>query len=96
MRTPARSNAVVHFGVGNEVLVCNLDEGGIDETPTCARWATTSEAQTVVAEKTASAVLTLRTREVGLASMTRERRTNERFLIARLKRARLRVQAPTD
>ena len=96
MRTPARSNAVVHFGVGNEVLVCNLDEGGIDETPTCARWATTSEAQTVVAEKTASAVLTLREREVGLASMTRERRTNERFLIARLKRARLRVQAPTD
>lgn len=71
METAARSNAVVHFGVGNEVLVCNLDEGGIDETPTCARWATTSEAQTVVSERTASAVLTLREREVGFVLMTR-------------------------
>ena len=76
METTARSNAVVHFGVGNEVLVCNLDEGGIDETPTCARWATTSEAQTVVAERTASAVLTLREREVGFVLMTRGGRTN--------------------
>jgi hypothetical protein len=77
METAARSNAVVHFGVGNEVLVCNLDEGGIDETPTCARWATTSEAQTVVAEKTASAVLTLREREVGFVLMTRGGRMDE-------------------
>ena len=77
METAARSNAVVHFGVGNEVLVCNLDEGGIDETPTCARWAPTSEAQTVVAEKTASAVLTLREREVGFVSMTRGGRMDE-------------------
>ena len=76
METAARSNALVHFGVGNEVLVCNLDEGGIDETPTCARWATTSEAQTVVAERTASAVLTLREREVGFVLMTRGGRTN--------------------
>ena len=60
----ARANAVVHFGVGNELLVCNLDDAGRNEAPRCATWARVGRLGASVATSTSAALLTLREREV--------------------------------
>lgn len=69
----ARARAVVHFGVGNELLVCNLDDVGRDEAPRCATWARVGRLGASVATSTSAALLTLREREVRDACRRRAR-----------------------
>ena len=68
-----RGRAVAHFGVGNELLVCDLDDAARDEAPRARAWGRATARGARVAASTSAALLTLRAREVR----ARERRARE-------------------
>lgn len=60
----ARARAVAHFGVGNELLVCNLDANDAREAPQRESWSAASAVGCSIARATAEALFALREREV--------------------------------
>ena len=67
-RAAPRGRAVAHFGVGNELLVCNLDDGARAEAPRACAWGRATASGARVAASTSAALLTLRKREVRAES----------------------------
>ena len=68
-----RGRAVAHFGVGNELLVCNLDDGARAEAPRACAWGRATASGARVATSTSAALLTLRKREVSAEDDARTR-----------------------
>lgn len=60
----ARARAVAHFGVGNELLVCNLDANDAREAPRRESWSAASAVGCSIARTTSEALFALRAREV--------------------------------
>jgi hypothetical protein len=71
---------VAHFGVGNELLVCNLDDGARVEAPRACAWGRATASGARVAASTSAALLTLRKREVRAESDERRRCDAMRFV----------------
>lgn len=81
----ARARAVAHFGVGNELLVCNLDANDAREAPRRESWSAASAVGCSIARATSEALFALRAREVRgefhrarFVSSARRRRGNGR------------------
>ena len=79
-RAAPRGRAVAHFGVGNELLVCNLDDGARAEAPRACAWGRATASGARVAASTSAALLTLRKREVRAESDERRRCAAMRFV----------------
>lgn len=79
-RAAPRGRAVAHFGVGNELLVCNLDDGARAEAPRACAWGRATASGARVAASTSAALLTLRKREVRAESDERRRCDAMRFV----------------
>ena len=75
-----RGRAVAHFGVGNELLVCDLDDGARAEAPRARAWGRATARGARVAASTSAALLTLRAREVRAESDERRRCDAMRFV----------------
>lgn len=64
LASSARAHAVAHFGVGNELLVCNLDGRGASEAPRRVTWSGFSASRAALATTTSEALFVMRDREV--------------------------------
>ncbi|CEF96905.1 Nucleoporin Nup85-like [Ostreococcus tauri] len=65
LASSARARAVAHFGVGNELLVCNLDGRGAREAPRRVTWSGFSASRAALATTTSEALFAMRDREAS-------------------------------